>query len=212
MLFARSQLALLVASLVSCACGSASRNGPAFEPLPAPKSHYDSETAQVFVKDARKGVSSQRTFDTPFFSFPGDGETKALSPSSESHAAMAALLRRAVPRLGSDQLYFEVHVQRADAGWAAHWFSEDAQANVDLRICAIDGTDQSVLFAGSSRSSAEASSADITDGEPAQLLDAALLNAWGRWLQNDRVIAAVNQALAEKRRWGKLLHPVSCQP
>ena len=66
MLFARSQLALLVASLVSCACGSASRNGPAFEPLPAPKSHYDSETAQVFVKDARKGVSSQRTFDTPW--------------------------------------------------------------------------------------------------------------------------------------------------
>jgi hypothetical protein len=193
-----------------CACGSAFRTGPAFEPLPAPTARYDTDTAQVFVRDERRGVSRERAFDTPFFSWPGDGAVRPLAISSEAEEQMAALLQRSVPRLGSDRLYFEIHVLQANAGWRENWFSEEARANVELRICAIDGTDNSALIAGASRSSADAKSADITDGEPAKLLDAAVLNAWGRWLRNDRVIAAVNQALTEKHRWGRMLHAASC--
>ncbi len=165
----------------------------------------------MFFKDERKGVSKNRAFDTPFFSWPGQGETRALAASPELHAEMAALLKRWVSRVGSDQLYFEVYLHRADAGWVANWFSEEAQATVELRVCAIYGVDNSVLVTGRTWSGAEAYSADITDGEPARLLDAAVLNAWGRWVQDDRMIALVNQALAEKRRWGRVLHPVACQ-
>lgn len=211
-MLSRSQLALLAASLLACACGSASRTGPAFEPLHPPTSRYDTETAQVFVKDERRGVSKDSAFDTPFFSLPGDGESRAVPISAELPAAMAALLKRVVPRVGSDRLYFQVHVRRADAGWVAHWWDEEARATAELRICAIDGTDNGVLLDGSSDSFAYATSADVTDGEPARLLDTAMLHAWARWVQSDSVIGAVNRALAEKHRWGRLLAPVSCGP
>src|SRR6478609_4230627 len=163
----RSLLALL-ASMVVCACGSASHNGAAFEPLHTPKARFETETAKVFVKDERRGVSPQRAFDTPVFSWPGNGETRAIPASSDAHASMAALLKRWVPGVGSDRLYFEVYVQRADAGWVAHFWSEEAWAAVEVRVCAFDGTDNSVLVAGRSHSSANAHSADITDGEPAR--------------------------------------------
>ena len=211
MVSGRALLVGLTTSWLVCACGSASRSGPAFEPLHAPTSHYDTETSQVFVLDKRRGVSRDRAINTPFFSWPGQRRFKAITISSESKARMAELLKRLVPRLGSGQLYFEVCVQQANAGFIANWFSEEAQASVELRICAIDGTDNGVLIAGTSDSSADAKSADITDDEPAKLLDAALVNAWGRWVQDDRVIAAVNQALTEKRRWGRVLHAASCR-
>jgi hypothetical protein len=207
----RRSFALLLVSIVMGGCGSAARNGAAFETLPLPKQRFETETAQVYFKDERKGVSQSRTFDTPVFSWPGDCETRAVAGSSEMQAEMAALLKRWVPRVGSDRLYFEVYLHRADAGWNAYWFSEEAWATVELRVCAIDGTDHSVLFAGEATSYANASSMDVTDSEPARLVDAAVLNAWGRWVQSDRVIAAVNQALVEKRRWGGLLNPVSCE-
>lgn len=207
----RYTLALLLASNLLGGCGSAARNGTAFQPLPVPKLRYETATAQVFVKDERKGVSRDRIFDTPVFSWPGDGEARALPASPELHAEMAALLKRWVPRVGSDRLYFEVYLHRADAGWAAHWFSEDAWATVELRVCAIDGTDNGVLLAGRAWSTADSSSADVTDSEPAQLFDLAVLSAWGRWVQSDQVISQVNRALAEKRRWGRLLHPAVCE-
>ena len=212
MIFCRSRLVGLMAGCLLCACGSASRNGSAFAPLPPPTSHYDSETAQVFVKDARRGVSKDSAFDTPFFSLPGDGESRAVPLSAEVQAAMAARLKRLVPRVGRDHLYFQVYVRRADAGWIAHWWDEEARATAELQICAFDGTDDSVLAAGSSDGFAYATSADVTDGEPARLLDMAVLYAWARWIQNDNMIAAINRALAEKHRWGRLLAPVSCGP
>jgi len=212
MLIGRSQFVGLMASLVVCACGSASRTGPAFAPVRPPTSHYDTETAQVFVKDERRGVSKNQSFDTPFFSWPGDGESRAVAISAETQAAMAAILKRLVPRIGKDRLYFQIFVQRADTGWVAHWWDEEARATVELHICAIDGTDNSVMVVGSSDSFAYATSADVTDGEPARLLDTAVQHAWARWVQNDSTIAAVNRALAEKRRWGRLLNPQSCRP
>jgi len=212
MIFCRSWLLALMASGLLCACGSALRNGPAFEPLPAPTARYDSETAQVFVKDERRGVSKDSAFDTPFFSLPGDGESRALPISAEVETAMAALLKRLVPRVGSDRLYFQVYVRRADAGWIAHWWDEEARATAELQICAFDGTDNSVLAAGSSESFAYATSADVSDGEPARLLNTAMLHAWARWVQSDRMIVAVNRALAEKHRWGRLLAPMPCGP
>jgi hypothetical protein len=209
---ARSLLCGLMLSAIVCACGSGSRGGRAFEPLPAPTKRYETESARVFVKDERRGVSKDRAFDTPFFSWPGVGETRAVPISSELNSKMAALLQQLVPRVGADRLYFEVYVQRADAGWIAKWFSEEAQATAELQICAMDGTDNTVLVAGTAHSAADANSVDVSDGEPGQLLDAALLNAWERWLKSDSVIASVNRALAEKRRWGRLLSPTSCRP
>lgn len=197
--------------LVGLLGGCAAHHAPIFEPLPVPKYRYETETAQVFIKDERKSVSHNQNFATPIFSLPGDGESRALAASPDLQREMAALLARWVPRAGSDRLYFEVYMHRADAGWVAHWFDEEAWSTVELRVCAIDGTDNSVLVTGRAWSSANVESADVSDGEPARLLNAAALNAWGRWVQSDRVIARVNQALNEKRRWGRLLRPVSCQ-
>src|SRR4051794_34428987 len=102
-------LAPLFASVISCACGSASRIGLAFEPLSAPRARFDTESAQIFIKDERKGISQNRTFDTPLFSLPGNGESRPLATTPELRAEMAALLKRWVPQVGSDRLYFEVY-------------------------------------------------------------------------------------------------------
>ena len=201
--------ALLLGVLSGCS-GTTQQAGALFTPLPKPTAQLDSESAQVYVLDPRKGVSTRRRFETPFVSLPGMHDERPLAVSARAKQRVVDALSRVVLRVSNERLYFEVQIVEAQAGWRAHWTTEEAYASTALRICVMDGLDHTGLLTNNVTGWAYRWSADVTDHESADLLDAAVVDTWTRWLRTDRAIDAINRKLDEKHRTGSVPEVERC--
>lgn len=179
--------------LLSQACISSA--GTVFEPARMPKLHVEARAAEVKLVEERMHVSTERVFDTPFFSWPGDGAERELKLGPRVNDRLQNQLDALLLDSAPGALTVEVHVLLAKAGWHESMTAESAFTNVALGICVFDASDHSLLLGGFQDGWARVNRADVADRQPAELLDLTVTRVWEQWL-NDRNIAQINAAVA----------------
>lgn len=164
----------LLASLSGCA----SRSGNVFEKHPYPPTPLEAKLLDVSVRDARES-RAEGTFDTPIVSTPGDSEERPVEVLPSTVDAMKARLSHYI-RGGGREVVVEIVVKSGSAGWKASWTAETAFTKVHLEVTFRDPVSGRAIAITFGEAWGEVSSWDVTDGEPSELFQAAVLAAFDR--------------------------------
>lgn len=174
-------------ALSSVACTSTA--GSVFEPVEYPKRGLHARVKEVRVRDDRAATREQ-TFDTPIVSYPGQNEERPVQLTRATVTEMERRLAKLMPG-GGREVAADIAIVGGNAGWKASWTSETAYARVRLTIDFKDATTGAKLATAFGEAWGSRSSMDVTDGEPAELFQAAVLAAFDRAVTNPTVVAAL---------------------
>jgi hypothetical protein len=158
--------------------GCTSRSGNVFEKHSYPSTPLEAKLVDVSVHDARE-TQVEGTFDTPVISTPGTGEERPVEVLPSTVDAMKARLSRYV-RGGARAVVVEIVVKSGSAGWKASWTAETAFTKVSLEVTFRDAASGRALASTFGEAWGEVNSWDVTDGEPSELFQAAVLAAFDR--------------------------------
>ncbi len=175
MLLSRS---LLVAWLALFGVGCTSTAGTVFEPVAYPSRPVSAHLKEIRVRDDRQ-ATRQQSFDTPIVSYPGQNEQRPVQLTAKTVAEMEKRLGKLVTG-GSREIAAYVSIVDGHAGWRASWTSETAYARVRLTIDFKDAATGAKLSTAFGEAWGSRSSMDVSDEEPGELFQAAVLAAFDR--------------------------------
>jgi hypothetical protein len=170
--------ATTAAALLGALSGCASSSGTLFEKHPYPATPVAAKLVQVSVHDARE-TKVEGTFDTPIMSMPGDGEERPVQLLPSTVEEMRRRLSRVI-RDGERGIVVEIVVKSGSAGWRTTWSSETAFTKVNLEVTFRDAASGRAVASTFGEAWGEVSSWDVTDEEPSELFQAAVLAAFDR--------------------------------
>jgi hypothetical protein len=174
-------------ALSSVACTSTA--GSVFEPVQYPEHGVPARVRDVQVRDDRAATREQ-AFDTPIVSYPGQNEERPVQLTPATVTEMRRRLAKLMPG-GGREVTADIAIIGGNAGWKASWTSETAYARVRLLIDFKDAGTGAKLASAFGEAWGSRSSMDVSDGEPAELFQAAVLAAFDRAVTNPMVAGAL---------------------
>lgn len=188
---------LVVGWLAWSSLGCTSSAGTIFEPVQYPRRSIHARISEVRVRDNRLATKEQ-TFDTPIVSMPGQDEHRPVQLTPATVAEMERRLGQLVFG-GPRQIAADIAVVDGHAGWKASWTSETAYARVQLIVDFKDASTGAKLATAFGEAWGSRSSMDVSDGEPSELFQAAVLAAFDRAVTNPVTTGVLSSASAQSR-------------
>jgi len=180
---------LVVGWLALSSFGCTSTAGSVFEPVAYPERGVAARVREVRVRDDRAATREQ-TFDTPVLSYPGQNEERAVQLTRATVAEIERRLGKLM-KGGGREVTADIMIVGGNAGWKATWTSETAYASVRLTIDLKDAATGAKLASAFGEAWGSRSSMDVSDGEPAELFQAAVLAAFDRAVTHPMVTGAL---------------------